>query len=190
MSGIKPPPPPPPSSNSHQTSMVPLPCFFLNCWLDSNSRFSVWLRGPLVSAADVTHTGSRFNKKQNKTPMCLEGALVFPTVTSNDEGAALDAGGFWRTGVRVWVFGFTDWYHHLVIVAGWWLLIGQQQLIWWYKRERVCVNMLRYLLDIQVQLCNAPCPWMWEMSSPSGRRRRTTPKCRSKASLRQKTSKL
>ena len=39
----------PPSSNSHQTSMVPLPCFFLNCWLVSSSRWSLRLRGDLMS---------------------------------------------------------------------------------------------------------------------------------------------
>lgn len=41
----------PPSSNSHQTSMVPFPCFFLNIWLLSSRRWSVRLRGLLVSVA-------------------------------------------------------------------------------------------------------------------------------------------
>lgn len=34
----------PPSSNSHQTSMVPLCCFFLNCWLAVRSLSSAGLR--------------------------------------------------------------------------------------------------------------------------------------------------
>lgn len=33
---------------------------------------------------------------------------------------------------------------------------------------------------------DVPCPWMWEISSPSCSRRITTPNCRSKASLEQR----
>lgn len=34
--------------------MVPLPCFFLNCWLLSSRRWSVGLRGDLDSVNSIT----------------------------------------------------------------------------------------------------------------------------------------
>lgn len=91
----------PPSSNNHQTSMVPLPCFFLNCWLLSSSRCSVGLRGDLDSVNSVTWHSVRASQ------LCYMVILVslYQTeelsITSDDQRAALVAVDFWRAGVRV-----------------------------------------------------------------------------------------
>lgn len=91
----------PPSSNNHQTSMVPLPCFFLNCWLLSSRRWSVGLRGDLESVNNITLHHIRTNKLCNVFSLVSDGgALGF---TSDVKQAALVAGGFRRTGLRVGV---------------------------------------------------------------------------------------
>lgn len=43
--------------------MVPLPCFFLNCWLVSSSRWSVRLRGDLVSVENIIISGTEDNHR-------------------------------------------------------------------------------------------------------------------------------
>ncbi len=65
----------PPSSNSHQTSTVPFPCFFWNCWLASSSLWSDTFSGTVglfLSAgmfAKDTHVHHRTHKQhqQNKS---------------------------------------------------------------------------------------------------------------------------
>lgn len=45
----------PPSSNSHHTSIVPLPCFFRNCWLASRSFWSATLNGTMGCLGSKHH---------------------------------------------------------------------------------------------------------------------------------------
>lgn len=73
--------------------MVPLPCFFLNCWLLSSRRWSLGLRGDLDSVNHITWLD--INKLCNMNyPLLLGIRWRSSGFTSDDNRAALVAGGF------------------------------------------------------------------------------------------------
>lgn len=88
-------------------------------------RNTFTLRNPLVL---------RLPQRQMDVWMTKPPSPFHPPFTSDDERAALVAGGFWRTGVRVGVFSCSDVNRHL-LTANWRLLVGRQQIIYGDKRR-------------------------------------------------------
>lgn len=63
----------PPSSKSHHTSTVPLPCFFWNCWLASNSCWSATFRGTVgLLLSGSAHKHSHKPRRRTHKPMMLK----------------------------------------------------------------------------------------------------------------------
>lgn len=102
--------------------MVPLPCFFLNCWLLSSSRWSAGLRGDLDSVQSITWQSGRGGKPVTWVVLLSWYQTKELSITSDDQGAALVAGDLCRAGVRVRVLSEADRYHNF-LAANWRLLL-------------------------------------------------------------------